>query len=337
MRNMKTKNNSLKYIAVVLVIVFLIASAFMFLGIWEKRQSKFQEPSQVEDGIVTYKGQEYTYKDNIETFLVLGLDKFKGADSADSHKSGVQADFLLLFVLNNETKESTAIQINRDTMTKVNKLSVGGTSVVESYTRQIALAYNYVNDDNDKIRCRNTKDSVEYLLNGAKVDHYLALTMDAVPASCDIVGGVEITVLDDFTGIDDTLIKGEKVTLNGEQALRYVRTRYGLEDSSNSTRMVRQQQYMNALYKKINSRIESDDEFLVKLVDTMDDYVVYDSSDKKMLKFAEKFEDYEFLGIREIEGESKIGEDFIEFYADEESIQEIVMDLFYNPKMNDSE
>ena len=40
-------------------------------------------------------------------------------------------------------------------MTKVNKLSVGGTTVVETYTKQIALAYNLVEDDNDKIRCRN--------------------------------------------------------------------------------------------------------------------------------------------------------------------------------------
>ena len=332
MGKMKTKNNYLKYVAIALVLVFLIAAAFLLLDVWENRQGRFPVSS-TEDGVVTHNGLDYVYKDNIETFLVLGLDKYQGADSADSHKSGVQADFIMLVVFDNDTKQSTAIQINRDTMTKVNKLSVGGTSVVESYTKQIALAYNYANVDNDKIRCRNTKDSVEYLLNGARVDHYLALTMDAVPVSCDIVGGVEITVLDDFTGIDDTLIKGEKVTLNGEQALRYVRTRYGLEDSSNSTRMVRQQQYMSALYQKINSRIKSDDEFLVKLVDTMDDYVVYDSSDKKMLKFAEKFEDYEFLGIREIKGESKIGEEFMEFYADEESIQEIVMDLFYEQKV----
>lgn len=333
MRNMNIKNNYLKYIAIVLVIVFFIATAFLLLEVWEKRQGRFPVFN-TEDGIITYKGKDYVSKENIETFLVIGLDKYEGADSAESHESGVQADFLMFFVLNNDTKQSMAIQINRDTMTKVNKLSVGGTSVVDTYTKQIALAYNYVNDDNDKIRCRNTKDSVEYLLNGVKVDHYLSLTMDAVAASCDIVDGVEVTVLDDFTGIDDSLIKGEKVTLMGEQALRYVRTRYGLEDSTNNTRMKRQQQYMEALYDKINSRIQTDDEFLLKLVETIDDYVVYDSSDKKILKLAEQFKDYEFLGIREIEGESKLGEEFIEFYPDEKSIWNLVIDLFYTEKTN---
>ena len=214
MGKMKTKNNYLKYIAIALVIVFLIAAAFLLLEVWENRQGKYPVSS-TEDGVVEYNGKEYVLKDNIETFLVLGLDKYEDSDSADSHESGVQTDFLMLFVFDNETKQSTAIHINRDTMTKVNKLSVGGTSVVETYVKQIALAYNYVNDDNDKIRCRNTKDSVEYLLNGIKVDHYFALTLDAVAASCDLVGGVEITVLDDFTGIDDELIKGEKITLIG--------------------------------------------------------------------------------------------------------------------------
>ena len=164
------------------------------------------------------------------------------------------------------------------------------------------------------------------------VNHYFSLTMEAVIASCDAVGGVELTVVGDFAGIDDSLIEGETLTLSGEQALRYVRTRYGLEDSSNSTRMERQQQYINALHDKIDAHMDADAEFLVKLVDAIDDYVVYDSSDQKMLKLAEKFEDYEFLGIRELDGEAILGEEFIEFHPDEESIWKIVVELFYSPK-----
>lgn len=332
---MKTKGKYLKFISVALIIVFLISAVFLLIEVWEKRGNNFPFLS-TEDGVVEYNGKDYVLKDDIETFLVLGLDKYEGSDSAESHTSGVQADFLMLFVFNNETKQCTAIHINRDTMTRVNKLAVGGSTIAEAYTKQIALAYNYANAENDKIKCRNTKDSVEYLLNDVKIDHYLSLTMDAVATSCNLVGGVEVTVLDDFTGIDDALVKGEKVTLNGEQALRYVRTRYGLEDSSNSTRMARQQQYIEALYNKIHSCIE-DDEFLIKFIDTMDDYIVYDSSDKKMLKFAEKFEDYEFLGIKEIKGETKLGEEFVEFYPDKDSVEEIVIDLFYTPKLKDKE
>lgn len=335
MRNIYTEKRYTKYIAVALAVIFLATTAFLLLEAWDNRQGRFTASSS-EDGVVTYKGQEYKENDNIETFLVLGLDKFDGEDFAESHGSGVQADFLMLFVFDNEKEQCTALQINRDTMTRVNKLSVGGTSVVEIYTKQIALAYNYVNDNNDKIRCRNTKDSVEFLLNGVKVDHYLSLTMDSVVAASDLVGGVEVTVLDDFTGVDDTLVKGEKIALTGEQALHYVRTRYGLEDSSNSTRMLRQQQYINALYKKITSMVEADEEFIIELIDTMDDYVVYDSSNQKMQKFAEKFRNYEFLGIRELEGRSELGEEFIEFYPDEEALLDTVVELFYTPLEDES-
>lgn len=335
METKNSRNNYLKYVAILLVIVFIVAASFLLLELWEDKQSKFPDIS-YQDDVLEYNGQEYVYKENIETFLVIGLDRYDDSDVADSHDSGVQADFLMLFVLDNDTMKSSAIQINRDTMTKVNKLSVGGTTVVDSYIRQIALAYNYANDDNDKIRCRNTKDSVEFLLKNVDIDHYMAVTINSVPESCDLVGGVEITVLDDFTGIDDSLIKGETVTLTGEQALTYIRTRYGLEDSTNIRRMERQQQYLTAFYQKVLSCMDNDSEFIVNMIETLDKYVVYDSSNYRMQKIAEKLDDYEFLGIREIEGESKLGEEFMEFYPDEASIYEIVIDLFYTPKMSNN-
>lgn len=330
---MRYKKNYLKYVAIVLVVLFFISAFFMLLELWERRQGRAPE-STFEDGIIKYQGKKYAYKDNLETYLVIGLDRFDDSPTSDSHESGVQADFILLIVLDNDTKQSTAIQINRDTMTKVNYLSVGGTTVVDSYIRQIALSYNYANDDNDKIRCRNTKDSVEYLLKNINIDHYISVTLDSVAASCDLVGGVEVTILDDFTSIDETMVKGEKVTLNGQQALTYVRTRKGLEDSTNIARMARQQQYMTVLYHKILACMDNDETFALKMLDTIGEYVVYDSSNFRMQKIAEKLDEYEFMGIRQIEGESKLGEEFMEFYADEDSIWEIVIELFYTPKDN---
>lgn len=328
----KTKNKSkyLKYIVIGLAIVFLITGALLLLEVWERNRGRYPV-SGTEDGVVTYQGKEYVLREGVESFLVLGLDKYDGATSSDSHESGVQTDLVMLFVFDNETQQCTAIHINRDTMASVNWLGIGGTKT-DTFTTQIALAYNYVADDNEKVRCGNTRDSVEKLLGGININHYVSFTIDSVSVMNDLVGGVEVTVLDDFTGIDDTLVKGEKVNLTGEQALKYVRSRYGLEDSSNSTRMKRQQQYIEALYDKTISCIQADDTFIVNLVDTMDEYVVYDSSNQEMKAFANKFDQYDFLGIRELEGELKLGEQFMEFYPDEDSIWENVIELFYTPK-----
>lgn len=327
MGKMSTKRNYTRHIAIVVAIVFLVVAALLFLKSWETKQGKYTAPGSEPDKIM-YQGKEYIQKDSIETFLVLGLDKYEGNDTQNN---GNQSDFLMLFVMDNNAKQTTAIQINRDTMANVNRLDIVGNKI-DTSVQQIALAYNFIYDDSEKISCRNTADSVSDLLLDAKVDHYVSFTMDSVAVLNDLVGGVEVTVLDDFAGIDDTLVKGETVTLMGDQALRYVRTRYGLEDSSNNTRMKRQRQYIDALYDKTISCINNDEGFVIDLVDSMDEYIVYDTTNVKMKEFIEKFDEYEFLGIREIEGESKVGEQFMEFYPNEESIKEIVFDVFYNVK-----
>jgi LCP family protein required for cell wall assembly len=231
--------------------------------------------------------------------------------------------------LDHAAKQYAAIHINRDTIVDVNVLGVAGNRV-DTLRKQIALAHTYGNGRD--VSCRNVADSVSSLLMGVKVNHYISMTLDTVTVMNDLVGGVEVVVLDDFTGIDDTLVQGRQVTLTGEQALRYVRTRYGLEDSSNNARMERQQQYINAWYDKAISLIHSDDSCIVSLVDAVDDYVVYDSSDQKLQRLIEKFNDYEFMGIRQLEGETNRGEEFMEFYADEAATRKLVIDLFYRPK-----
>lgn len=327
---MKIKNNYLKYIAVILAVLFLITASITVINIWENSYGTFSS-SEMEDDVLEYNGKEYALKDNIQTFLVLGLDKYMGESTSESHESGsVQADFLMLFVFDNNSKQITAIHINRDTMTKVNRLDVVGNKIgVEN--KQIALAYNHAYDKQGRVNCRNTADSVSELLMDIKIDHYISLTMDSVIEINDMVDGVEVTVLDDFTGIDENLVKGEKTTLKGEQSLKYVRTRQGLEDSTNSTRMLRQQQYVDALLSKMISCVESDDEFILRLADRLKPYLDYDSTEFRLKEFAEKFDNYEFVGIREIEGESKVGE-FVEFYPNKDSICKLVIDLFYKQK-----
>ena len=167
---MRARKNYLKYLAFVLLIVFLVSAGLMALEIWEEREGRFNGAI-VEDGILTYQGKEYSLRDDVETFLVIGLDRFSGQTSAPSHDTGsTQADFLLLMVFDNTTKQCSAIQINRDTMAKVNRLGLGG-SKIETVKQQIALAYNYTYDDSGKISCRNTADSVSNLLLDINVSH----------------------------------------------------------------------------------------------------------------------------------------------------------------------
>ena len=322
------KRNMMRYLSVALLVIFLLTGAFLFLELWEKRQGNFPE-QEPQDAAIEYNGVEYVINENVESFLIMGLDKFEDAIDNESYNNNQQADFLMLLVFDNEEKKCTAIHLNRDTMVDMNILGVAGQKVGTVY-KQLALAHTYGNGKD--VSCRNTSDAVSGLLNGVKVNHYLSITMDAVPVLNDLLGGVEVTVLDDFTGVDDSLKKGESVTLHGEQALTYVRTRYGLEDSSNSTRMVRQKQYLNAMYDKAMLRIEEDDEFVVEASVKLADYIVSDRSVNQLQELTKKLSQYELTEIDSIEGNSKVKNGLMEFYPDADSVDEIVFDLFYKKK-----
>ncbi|MBO5870518.1 MAG: LCP family protein [Clostridia bacterium] len=320
----------LKITAVILVIVFLLSAILLFANIWERRHARFPEQNiDKSSDVIEYDGKEYVFKDNIETFLVLGLDIFDTEIDDSAYKNNQQADFLMLFVINNDEKTCSAIQINRDTMTETNILGVAGEKIAVK-TQQIALAHTYGNGN--KVSCRNTADAVSALLSGVKIKHYLSLTMDSVAVINDLVDGVEVEVLDDFTGIDDALVKGETVTLQGEQALRYVRTRYGMDDSTNQNRMKRQKQYVDALLAKTLQKAENDEEFVAKSAIKISEYMVSDCSVTALQTLFEKLTEYDFKGIVTIEGNALVGEKFMEFYPDEDALLKTVIETFCRVK-----
>lgn len=311
---------------IALAVVIAFTSALLILNYWENQQGNVPVPTPSVNTI-TYNGQEYKKK-NVETLLVLGLDKYEGNIDNDSYNNDQQSDFLILFVIDNKNSSCSAIHINRDTMAEISILGLAGEKV-GTVNEQIALAHTY--GDGGRKSCRNTADAVSKLLGGIEVHDYISVTMDAVPAFNDLVGGVEVTVLEDFAGIDDTLIKGETVTLTGQHALNYVRTRYGLEDSSNSTRMERQRQYMEALLDKATQCVAEDEGFVVESVKCISDYMVSNCTVTELEKFFSNISSYDFTDFRYFEGENRMGETFMEFYPDENSVKEIVMDLFYEP------
>lgn len=322
------KRKLMRGLAVALLAVFLLTGAFLLLELWEKRQSIFPE-QKTENTVYEYNGVEYVKNEDVESFLILGLDKFEDAINNDSYNNDQRADFLMLLVFDNSEKKFTAVHLNRDTMVNMNVLGVAGQKI-GTVNKQLALAHTYGNGRD--VSCRNTADAVSELLNGVKVNHYLSITMDAVPILNDLLGGVEVTVLDAFSGIDDTLIKGETVTLHGDHALTYVRERYGLEDSSNSTRMVRQRQYMTAVYDKAMLEIENDDNFVIEASSKLADYIVSDRSVNQLQEIAKKLSQYKFTEIETLEGESVVKDGLMEFRPDADSIDKIVFELFYKKK-----
>lgn len=325
-----SRDIKLRIAAGVFLFIFLLSTVLLIVNLWENRNSSyFPEGTAGPQSVMQYNGTEYELKEGIRTLLVLGLDKFDEVEAVDGYTNNKQADFVMLLVIDDNAKTVTALHINRDTMADIPVLGIAGEKI-GMVNKQLALAHTYGNGR--EVSCRNTADAVSSMLYNITVNHYVSVTMDSVPVYNDLVGGVEVTVLDDFTGIDDELVKGETVTLKGEKALTYIRSRKGLDDSSNSTRMVRQRQYLDALYKKSIECKNSDENFVLTAVLQMADYMVSDCSSNQLTELAQTIIDYEFTEIRTIEGDNVVGEVHMEFFPDVDSLKKNVVELFYVPK-----
>lgn len=281
---------------------------------------------QEETGTVQAGEQWYAQKEDVETILLLGIDKMEGQVQEQSYRNTQQADFLMLLIVDHQAQTCTGLHINRDTMTQIQQLGVGG-KPVGSFTGQLALAHTY--GDGAEKSCLNTVDAVSHLLYGTEIDHYISLTMDAVAAVNDAVGGVTVTVQDDFSAIDPALRQGETVTLRGEQALTYVRARGSLEDSSNLARMERQRQYFQALYERVRAQCGADEESLSELLLAIVPYMVSDCTVQQLSDLWEQAMQYEVTGIEDVAGEAVQGEEYMEFYVDEEALRQQLIALLY--------
>lgn len=279
-----------------------------------------------------YEGNVYVPKENLKTVLIMGLDKFEREEQTLAYTNTMQSDFLLLVVIDEDAQTCDLLHLNRDTMVEIPRLGFGGSNT-GSFVGQLALAHTYGSGGSDS--CLNAVKAVSNFLGGVKIDHYMTLTMDAVGKINDLVGGVTVTILDDFTDLDPEMEKEKEVTLKGDQALLYVRTRRELEDSSNLHRMERQRQYLNAFYEKLMEANRKVSGFLSSTLLKVNDDFESDCSVNQLEELSNLLEVCSVAPIRAIEGEAVQGEEYIEFYADEESVRETVLALFYERKVLD--
>ena len=279
---------------------------------------------------VEYKGASYRPYEDITSILVIGIDRYStAADTGVSYRSGGQADYLLLLVINDDTQTITPIQIDRDTMAAITILGVLGD---ETGSRVVQICLSHGFGDGKEQSCLLTEKAVSGLLHGIDIDFYISLEMDGISTLNDALGGVTVTLEDDFTALDPTMTKGTTLTLEGNQAEYYVRGRMYIGVGTNEARMVRQQVFMSALSQRLSELIHESGSanFIGNLLDELDPYLLTDITRGRMINIAWNTRDYDQLDVVQPAGEYISGEyGFKEFHADEAALEDMVMDIFY--------
>lgn len=316
-------------ISIMLILVAaIIFSGFQIVGILSPMDEGNDGPV-IDDKTVVKDGVSYYPRHDITVFMLLGIDQSGPKQDSGSYNNKGQADFVSLVVFDESDKTYSVLLLNRDTMVDVPLLGVGG-KPAGTIKAQLALAHNQGSGLEDS--CENVKKALNMFLGNFTIDHYFSLRMDGISILNDAVGGVKVNVTDDFSQIDPTITKGEMV-LKGEQALSYVRIRKDVGDQLNISRMDRHKEYMNSFFEAFKTKADKNSGFVKDVYESVaQDYVVSDCSLNSLSSLLGRYSDYTLKDIIVPEGTNQKGDEYMEFYVDEDKLEDLVLDMFYSKK-----
>lgn len=313
------------------VLILLLVILMLYSGL-QLLESTVLRTGADEQGFVsktiTRDGVSYYPRQDITVVMVLGIDQNGPVEVSEGYINPGAADMAALLIFDEKDESCTILQLNRDTMLEMPVLGVGG-KTAGTYYGQLALSHTYGSGMEDS--CENTRRTISNFLYGIHIDYYVAMNMDAIAILNDAVGGVTVNVTDDFSHVDPTIPMGQ-VTLRGEQAIRFVRTRRDVGDQLNISRIDRQKEYIGSFLKKFRGCYHSDLEFAATTYEQVQPYIVTDCSLNTITSLMDRYGDYEIKEVVSPAGENVMGEEYYEFYPDEDALDKLILRLFYMPK-----
>ncbi|MET7732719.1 LCP family protein [Streptomyces sp. NPDC005402] len=184
-------------------------------------------------------------------YLIVGSDSRAGLSSEQKKQlhtgsaAGKRTDSMM--ILHTGSNGDTLISLPRDSDVEIPTF-VGSESgkTYKGTGRHVKLNAAYA-EDGPELLVRTVEFNT-----GLKIDHYVEIGFAGFANIVDAVGGVEIDIpkggmKDTKSGADFT---AGKQTLNGDQALAFVRTRYALA-GSDLDRTKNQQKFLNALANQV--------------------------------------------------------------------------------------
>ena len=272
-------------------------------------------------------GKTLHYRENeVTNYLFIGVDK-ENVTQVSGHQSGGQADFLVVLSIDRVRRSITPVMLDRDVMVEMQTYGVfghpAGTRVMQLC---LAQAYSGV----DVSGSVNTMETVEKLLQGIDIHHYVVLDMTAIPLVNDALGGVEVTLQDDFTSFDPAMTKGTTLRLMGKQAEFFVRGRMTVADGSNASRMGRQQQYLSGLLSQFRQTIKGNQHKLNEVLLVLKGHMESNAGDNTLLHDVNAYDDYVWNPLQTLQGEHTIDEyGFAEFWVDEAALKRLVAEIWF--------
>ncbi|MFC5722185.1 LCP family protein [Streptomyces gamaensis] len=148
-------------------------------------------------------------------------------------------DTVMLVHLSADHRRAAVVSLPRDTYTEIPERTDESGRLRPAHPQKLNAAYA---EGGPSLTVRAVEQ-----LTGVHVDHFLEVDFASFMRTVDVLGGVRVCtdrpLKDDYSGLD---LPAGTSTLNGGQALQYVRSRH-LDESADLGRMQRQQRFVASL------------------------------------------------------------------------------------------
>lgn len=342
----KKMNKALKILLWIIGIILLLAATALtaYFCLKASGRKKLLMPSDTvltvntdfadsveDDGkTIYYNGEKYILNENITSVLGMGIDKINIDKTDEEYGKNGQADCIFLIAIDTATGKTTAINISRETMVDIDVYSESG-QYAGTQKKQICLAYAY--GDGKEASCENVVKAASRYIYGLPINSYFCFDFEAVGTVNDYLGGITVISPEDIEFSDGTSVKaGEAITLHGNQALKYVRTR-GNDIEANNRRMSRQTRYVKALAKKIIDRTKKNITVPVSIMNTVSDNLVTNIDASKVTYLADCFvakNKTAEIEFKSVSGEVSMGEKYVEFHENQEELFKLILEIYYS-------
>ncbi|MFL6127481.1 MAG: LCP family protein [Mycobacteriales bacterium] len=185
-----------------------------------------------------------------ENYLLIGSDTRAGAngryETSAGQVSGERSDTTILAHLSPNRQKAVLVSFPRDSWVRL-------PACRDRTGKQVAEHDGQFNDAFATGGPACTVLAVQRL-TGIKINHYVQVDFTGFKTMVDAVGGVPICTTTPLRDTESGLRLDTGTTLlRGEQALSYVRARYGIGDGSDLGRIQRQQRFLGAMVRTATS------------------------------------------------------------------------------------
>ncbi len=323
-----------------LVLFFLLSAVVFFLmagryRLYRSGESAGQTPHALsgEEAAwpkeVTWQGTSYRYREDMLTFLLMGIDKNEEVQPSESGIDGGQADGMFLVALDPHSGRISIISIPRDTMADIDYYDENGEFMIRA-PGQITLQHGY--GDGAELSCERSVRAVSELFYGLPIHGYFAVNMGVIYQLNNAVGGVDITpletIVDEAWGID--IREGVPMHMNGDEAYYYLRIRDVDVPESAVGRLERQKQYLTAFLEAAAKAADRDLWFPIRCYRNLSRWYVTDLTVDQVAYLASQIGRYRFdeAEMYTLQGE-RYRADYEQFYADPQALYELILQIYY--------